>query len=271
MFAKVRSLIRFIRRYSTLDREIDDRIHTLTGLMRIDETLPEDIFVVGYPKSGNTWMQNLLAGLVYGLDPECMPDDLVDHLVPDVHYRCYYRRFGTPMHFKSHHLPRPGYRRVIYLLRDGRDVMVSFFHHLRTFHDDNKIDFGDMVRTGRNLYPSKWHEHVNAWQSNPYNAEVMILKYEDLLAAPVKQLVRTCQFLAITRSISLIESAIEKSSFARMRAKEERFAQGNSARRKDKLFVRRGIVGSYKDEMPKQLLDLFLTDAAETLRACDYL
>jgi hypothetical protein len=80
--------------------------------------------------------------------------------------------------------------------------MVSFFHHLRTFHDDNKIDFGDMARTGWNLYPGKWHEHVTAWQSNPYNAEVMILKYEDLLAAPVKQLVRTCQFLAITRSFS---------------------------------------------------------------------
>src|SRR3989442_12778221 len=120
MFAKLRSLIRFIRHYSTLEREIDNRIHTMSGLMRIDETRPEDIFVVGYPKSGNTWMQNLLAGLVYGLDPEHMPNDLFDHLVPDVHYRRYYRRFGTPpqpMHFKSHHLPHHQYRRVTYILR----------------------------------------------------------------------------------------------------------------------------------------------------------
>jgi len=266
MFAKLRSLIRFIRHYSTL-REIDVRMHTISGLMRIDETLPEDIFIVGYPKSGNTWMQNLLAGLVYGLDPEYMPVDLFDHFVPDVHQLHYYRRFGTPMHFKSHSLPHPEYRRVIYLLRDGRDVMVSFFHHLSAFPHDGEIEFADMVRTGRNLFPSKWHEHVNAWQSNPYNAEIMILKYEDLLADPVKQLARVCQFLAINRSISLIESVVEKSSFARMRAKEER----NPPPWKDKLLVRRGIVGSYKDEMPKPVLDLFLADAADTLRACDYL
>ena len=29
----------------------------------------EDIFIVGYPKSGNTWFQNLVVGAVYGMDP----------------------------------------------------------------------------------------------------------------------------------------------------------------------------------------------------------
>ena len=38
------------------------------ALHHIEDILPEDIVVVGYPKSGNTWFQFLVAGAVYGVD-----------------------------------------------------------------------------------------------------------------------------------------------------------------------------------------------------------
>ncbi len=36
----------------------------------ITEFSGEDVFIVGYPKSSNTWLQNLVAGVVYGVIAE---------------------------------------------------------------------------------------------------------------------------------------------------------------------------------------------------------
>src|SRR4051812_37715144 len=91
---------------------------TPKGYTPIDEYHPEDVFIVGYPKSGNTWFQNLICGLMYGVDSRVCPALLVNDLVPDVHFNEYYHRYSTPMFFKSHSLPRPEYRRVVYLVRD---------------------------------------------------------------------------------------------------------------------------------------------------------
>jgi len=269
-FREISSFVRsarLLRRYPSLD----SYIHEISGFISIENTRPEDVFIVGYPKSGHTWMQYLLTGVVYGLNAEYTPSTLLQSLVPDVHACRYYRRYVEPMYFKSHFLPRPEYRRVIYLLRDGRDVMVSYFHHLSAYVPDGEIDFAEMVCTGRSFFPCKWHEHVTTWRSNPYKAQMMILKYEDLQSATVQQLLRMCEFLSISRPISLLESVVEMSSFARLREREERFGRGEPGRCKDKFFFRRGTVGSYKDEMPEPVLDLFLAEAAPALQACGYL
>src|SRR5438067_12223108 len=68
-----------------------------TGLAPIGVYDPQDIFIAGYPKSGNTWFQNLIASLIYGVATELAPDALIQELVPDVHHKRYYRRFRTPM------------------------------------------------------------------------------------------------------------------------------------------------------------------------------
>src|SRR5579862_3808690 len=100
------------------------------GLRPIGETEPSDIFVCGFPRSGHTWFQNLLAGVVFGANPEFAHDSLIQDLVPDVHYKRFYKRYGPNAYFKSHALPRKEYRRVVYLLRDGRDAMVSYYHFM---------------------------------------------------------------------------------------------------------------------------------------------
>ena len=55
-----------------------------------------------------------------------------------------------------------------------------------------------------------------------------------------------------------------------MRQRETRFGWDNAAWPKDKPFVRRGIAGSFKDEMPPEALAQFVAEAGDTLQRFGY-
>jgi Sulfotransferase domain len=227
-----------------------------------------DVFLAAYPKSGVTWLQSLVAGVIYGLDPAQAPDRLVQDLVPDVHYKTHYKRYRTPTFFKTHHLPRPDYRRVVYLLRDGRDVMVSYAHHVAAL-EGRPVDVAALV-ADEALFPCPWHRHVEAWAANPFGARVLTIRYEDLKADAVRELERFCAFVDQPRDRLALERVARQCSLEAMRAKERRFGWDNPAWPKDRPFVRRGIAGSHRDEMPPEALARFLRDAGATLGRCGY-
>jgi len=231
--------------------------------------VPEDVFIVGYPKSGNTWFQDLVTMVIYGVPPSLAPPLLAQTLVPDVHARPFFQRYTTPMFFKSHFLPRPEYRRVVYLLRDGRDAMVSHYHHFRAYRDS--VDFMEMVRNESGLPHGAWHRHVNAWLANPFEAEMLVIKYEDLKQDPVTELERFCSFAGMERERSLLEMVARETVFEKMQRREMCLGQGDFEWPKDRIFRRRGVIGSYKDEMPADVLAVFMAGAADTLRKCGYL
>ena len=240
------------------------------GYTEINDFLPEDVFVVGFPKSGITWFQHLVSGIVHGVDARTSPPLLANDLVPDVHFNAFYRRYSTPMFFKSHCLPRPDYRRVVYLLRDGRDAMVSYFHFLETMRRQ-KLDFLELVTTGVTKIPCKWHQHVGSWLGNPHGAEMIVIKYEDLLSEPVEQLERFCRFINLDRKRASLVAVAEAARFRNLRAKEARLGFGwPEIWPADKFFFRRGVTGSYKDEMPADVLRAFMSDAAEMLQRNGY-
>jgi hypothetical protein len=239
------------------------------GFVPISEFSPDDIFIVGYPKSGNTWFQNLVGGVVYGVDPKLSPIALVQELVPDANSRKYFRRYATPMFFKSHSLPCQEYRRVVYLLRDGRDAMVSYRHY-REAVDKVKYDFQKFVTPETDLYPCHWPRHVEAWAKNPYEAQMLVIKYEDLLDQPVEQLKRFCEFAGISRETEHLKAVAEAASFRNLHAKEVKEGWPDPNFEAGKFFFRRGVVGSHKDEMPHEALKIFLGQAAETLHRYGY-
>lgn len=253
---------------SRLDEALIEQVKKRTGLLPIAETQPQDVFVCGYPKSGNTWFQQMTCAVVYGADVELSPDALINDLVPDVHFRKFYRRYGERSFFKSHDLPRPAYRNVVYLLRDGRDAMVSFYHHLSAM--SGAVDFYDMVKSGRGL-PSKWHDHVDAYLANPHGARMIVIRYEDLKRDTLAQLRRFCEFVGIERSDAALTNAIAKTSFERMRLKEQKTGWETPGWPKNKPFIRRGVVGSFVDEMPADVLEAFMVEARSTLQANGYL
>jgi hypothetical protein len=240
------------------------------GFRPIDQFAATDVFVVGYPKSGNTWMQYLVAGAFCGVDLEVAPDALVQDLTPDVHFKRFYKPYFSVTFFKTHFLPRPDYRRVVYLLRDGRDVLVSYWHYLRGLCKQ-EIDFAEMVKTGDKFFPCKWHEHVERWLANPHGAEMMTVRYEDLKSNTAAELARIAEFAGLKRDRAVLETAARSASFAAMKRREASFTWENPQIPKNGQFIRRGQIGSHRDEMPADARAIFLREAGPTLTRTGYL
>ncbi len=241
-----------------------------TGLRPIDQFAEKDVFIVGYPKSGNTWMLYLVAGAFYGTDLQVASDALIQDLAPDVHFKKFFKPWFPVTFFKSHFLPRPDYRKVIYLLRDGRDAMVSYWHYLEGLAG-KEMDFLELVQTGRGLFPCKWHEHVAQWLANPYSAQMITVRYEDLKKDTVAQLRRISDFAGLACQDSVLERAAQHSSFAAMKQREASFAWENPQIPKNKQFIRRGQIGSHQDEMPSAVREAFLSEASAMMRKTGYL
>jgi hypothetical protein len=260
----------FVRRLDPyITSRADHILRTKVSLTPFGEFEPDDIFIMGYPKSGSTWFQSLVAGAIYGLDLEYAPFSVLQDLIPG-QLTQYYRRHSTPMFFRSHDLPAPTYRRVIYVLRDGRDVMVSAWHWASALAGRH-VDFERIVQGDLGPGSVSWHRHVDAWLDNPYGAQMLVVRYEDLLADPIRELERLCAFVGEERSRDMLQTAVDKASFQSLRRKEQKQGTGYVPFPRNKEFFRRGKAGSFLDEMPPEVLDRFLAVAGPTMRRCGYL
>jgi hypothetical protein len=239
----------------------------LTAIGQFD---PQDLFIIGYPRSGHTWFQALAAGIMYGIDTELAPPQLINTVVPDVHVRTYYTRVSTPMFFKSHFLPKPEYKRVIYLLRDGRDAMVSYYHFTKALEHKPNLDFLELVRSVPGRFPGSWNDHVEQWLKNPYQAQIQIVRYEELLAKPVETLKTCCDYFGIERDTPFLERVVKQAEFSKMKTREAKMGWANKQWPAEEAFIRRGIAGSFKDEMPPEVLQEFLRQAGDTMRKVGY-
>lgn len=227
------------------------------GIVPINETQPEDVFIVGFPKSGNTVMQHIIAHLVYGVNEE-VSRSMVNLITPDVYSNSHYFRFNSVCFFKSHERPQPNYKKVIYLLRDGREALLSYYHMVKNMGGD--VSLNDLYEGKVNIFGGMWHEHLNEWEKNPYEADMLFIKYEDLKTNKLDVLNRLCVFLDLKRTSQELGKVLEHTSFEFMKQleqkddwkkmkKENNFNQGN--------FVRKGSLNSFKEEVPKDILKIF--------------
>lgn len=239
------------------------------GFTPMGEFDKRDVFVCGWPKSGNTWCQRLFSGLVWGLDTSELTDQLAQFLQPDVQYKQFYYRFRTPMLFKSHLLPQPDYRKVIFLVRDGRDALVSYWRMLR--QADPGLSLEDIFEMGDGLFPCSWERYAESWMDNPYGAEVMMLRYEDLLQEPVVQLARVGEFLGVERPGEELAGIVRGAGLESMRLVAHLHGWDNSGSPLNNSFLGPGRAGSYRSEMPAGLQERYLRRAGDILGRLGYL
>ncbi len=234
------------------------------GLFPMQETNPEDVFIVGFPKSGNTLMQHIITHLVYGINKE-ISTTMVLLIVPDVYASSHYYRFNSTCFFKSHERPQPNYKKVIYLLRDGRESLLSYYHMVKNMGGDIKME--DLYSGKISIHGGTWHEHINEWKKNPYGANILFVKYEDLITNKMEVLLKLCDFLSLERTNEELKEVVDYTSFNFMKNLEKNedwtrmknevnFNKGN--------FVRKGSLDSFKEEVPEELLQLFIKNSKNT-------
>ena len=187
------------------------------------------LWIASYPKSGNTYMRSLLSSLIYTKDGEfnfkllkkIKQFDISEHYhfvykidrhdyfnlndikVVSKYWEMAQKRIneaGESFIFKTHaaNLMYKNYKYtdelrtlgVIYLIRDPRDVAVSYAHH---FDKDIDMVINKMIRidaTTTNprktigIPLSSWNVHMQSWEK--LNVPKLFIRYEDLIKEPEK-------------------------------------------------------------------------------------
>jgi hypothetical protein len=219
---------------------------------------PDDIFLVSYPKSGNTWTRFLIANLAY---PEKNPDfSNLNDLTPDPEAlsRRHLARMARPRILKSHQYFDPRYPRIINVVRDPRDVTLSQYHFARkrrVIDDGYPIEkFVTRFIAGETTPYGSWAENVASWLSTKYgDPGFLLLRYEDMVADTHTELAKVADFLAIGADHERVAHAVTQSSASRMReleAAQTRQWSSTKETRKDLPFVRAAKAGGWKAELP---------------------
>jgi hypothetical protein len=222
---------------------------------------PDDVFLTSYPRSGNTWTRFLIGNLVH--QNEAVTFLSVERLVPDMykHSDRVLRNLPRPRIVKSHECFDPRYARVIYIVRDPRDVAVSNYHwelKLRSVKEGYAIEDFVPCWMKPQFWPriGSWGDHVSSWLSTRQGHEgFLLLRYEDLKDNPQRELARVAQFLGMEATQERLSRAVELSSAENMR-KLETAESGKwvatTLTRQDKPFVRSATSGGWKNVLPEK-------------------
>lgn len=220
---------------------------------------PDDVFIVSYPKSGNTWTRFLIANLVH---PEMRPDfSNINQIIPEPEAASTRELAKTPRPriLKSHEYFDPRYRRIIYIVRDPRDVVLSQYHfHMKRGRIDESYPIEKFVKSfvaGETSGYASWGENVAGWLATRYNSPgFLLLRYEDMLVNTAAELSKIATFLELDADTQRVEFAVKQSSADRMRELEKK-QSGNwyltKNTRTDIPFVRTAKSGNWKTSLPE--------------------
>jgi len=248
------------------------------------------VWLASYPKSGNTWMRaflhNLLAdaarpfdinrlGELTGGDVEArlyeelagqsatgLSPEQIAALRPAVQERLAAEAPGSRF-VKTHSamLNLAGIPAInlsvtagaIYIVRDPRDVALSFAHHLGRPVDDvvelmaRENAMSDSVPGMVADFLGSWSQHVLGWTARP-SPGLHVVRYEDMLAEPQRSFGAVAAFLRLEARRERLERAIRHASFKVLAGQETRagFREKSAAAER---FFRSGRAGGWRDAL----------------------
>jgi sulfotransferase 6B1 len=219
---------------------------------------PHLLFVVGLPKSGTTWLAQLLQ-LVPGYKPavvydpdDCsyrhdICDDIFAHLPHNVHYVMKLHTHYSPANMQV--LDRFDLRPVI-MYRDLRDQCVSRYFHVlndpahRHHAQYNSASRDEGLTHSLNITLDYYMRWVEDWRAIMLEQQTRFLevKYETLRQDPGSTLSQVAAFFKLDLSRDQIEMMVERiASQTRFDIKE------NLQQKQRNSSARKGIVGDWRN------------------------
>jgi aryl sulfotransferase len=257
-----------------------------------------DIIIDAYSKSGTTWVQQIVAQLLWngaeGINVS-KESPWIDCRFPTKEERLYIVESQTHRRFIKSHLPvdtlvYSPIAKYIYVGRDGRDVLWSLYNHHRNMKRE-VIQGIDSVpeRTGPPLgevsasvleYYRNWlmkdgnpwwpyWEHVRSWWKIKDLPNVMLLHFADLKKDMPSEIRQIAAFLNTSIDEKKWSAIIEHCSFDYMKAHASESApfEGNIFEGGATTFMHKGVNGRWGDVLTPEDIECYEKTAVEKLGA----
>lgn len=175
----------------------------------------DDIFLCTYPKSGTTWLQMILFQL--NSDGDLKKAGHLSRAIPHFEEQAFdTKQLGSPRIFKTHllrkQLPKNG--RFIYVMRNGMDVVHSYYHHYQVMHlyQGSFEEFFDLFMGGEVAYGG-WFDHISDWLRQKENKHILFLSYEEMIDNPRRVIEQIASFCDIPMDPEKMERVLHRTSF----------------------------------------------------------
>uniref|UniRef100_A0A4W6BM27 Sulfotransferase n=1 Tax=Lates calcarifer TaxID=8187 RepID=A0A4W6BM27_LATCA len=227
---------------------------------------PDDIIIATYPKSGTTWMQEIVPLIVSGGDPasvETLPNwnrvpwlEVYNARNLNLEERPSPRVFATHFHYNM--MP-PGFfevkPRVIYVMRNPKDVFTSSFHYygITSFlvKPGSQSEFLHKFLDGKVMFGS-WFDHVKSWLNAEDKQHIMYICYEEMIMDLKDSVARIAQFLEKPLDAEVVEKIADRCLFKNMKQNNMSNYSMVSCEFIDQTkseFLRKGIAGDWKNQL----------------------
>jgi hypothetical protein len=227
-----------------------------------------DIFIVSYPKSGNTWVRFIIANLLQ--QDSVINFRNIEKIVPDIHKSLKEIPSMKDVRIMKYHQPFFEYfPRTIYIVRDGRDALVSYYHYNL---DSGQFEgtFGEFLESPIHLRFGSWQEHVSKAMEKRlrFPDRILFLRYEDMLANLPANIRKIAKFCDLTVTDELVEKTAEQCSFKSLQENEKTY--GSEILEKKIHFFRKGTKDQWKEYFNEETAARFVEDSRELLMANGY-
>ncbi|KAJ7391650.1 hypothetical protein OS493_017347 [Desmophyllum pertusum] len=244
------------------------------------ETRQDDVFIIGFPRSGTTWLQEITWQI---FNDGAISKEPIGHRVqffdeakfphttqPDITTRPSPRLMKT--HLPFHAVPKgtsdASRCKYIYVARTPHDVVVSYYlFDLKmaplTGYSGPFEYFADMFIKGTTYWGS-WTEHVlDSWKHKD-DANVLFLTYEDLKENLPSQIRLIAKFVGKSLTEETMERIAKQCTFNEMKKNASAYWMMT---RDGELpnYLRRGQIGGWKDSFTPELTARFESEVLSKL------
>ena len=223
---------------------------------------PDDTFVVSYARSGNLWTRFMVATLLHPETEVRLSN--IERFAPDTSNQSNraLKRTPRPRLIKTHNYFDHRYKRIIYVVRDPRDVMLSYYNFQKKYRQINDnvplekyVDNFVNGTLGSEGWGS-WYENVASWVMTRHkDPNFLLLRYEDMIQDTLRELRKIAAFLGVECSPSRLNEVVALSSADRMRQLEKEDANewvGTKNRRQDIPMIGVATSGGWRKVLPKE-------------------
>ncbi|KAK1141835.1 sulfotransferase 1C1-like [Acipenser oxyrinchus oxyrinchus] len=239
---------------------------------------PDDLLIATYPKAGTTWTQEIVDLILNDGDAEkCRRAPTHKRMpflemfpVPPLESGVSYLDKMPSLVIKTHLpiqlVPQSFWDsncKVIYMARNAKDSVVSFFHFDRMNRiqpDPGPWDQYLQKFMHGQLCCGYWYDHVKGYWREKETKRILYLLYEDMKENPRDEVIRVMRFLERSLPDDIIDRIIELTSFSTM--KENPMANYSTIPdsvfdRSVSTFMRKGEVGDWLNHFSPEESRLF--------------